>query len=361
MPQGAFRLRSTQPVSVYQFSPLEYQLGATFSYSNDASILLPTSVWTGTYRVAARHHFGGGSGFYAVTARDDNTTVQVTAPPGGAQVKAGIPGIPITGNGSVILNSGDVIEVVTNGSNAINDPNDVTGTLVSADKPVQVIGGHQCTYIPDDVGFCDHLEESMFPFETLSTSYLITAPLIPSGGQVPKVEFVRFVATKPATTLIYDPPQPGAPAFLAQAGSWAEIANTTADFQVTASEPILVAQYMEGQNAGGNAGDPSLSLAVAKAQYRKSYLFHAPVNYSSNYVNVTAPTGAVVLLDGVQVGGFSPIGGTGFSVARALLGNGGSGNHSMSSSQAFGISVYGYGQFTSYWYPGGSELTKLHN
>ena len=31
---GAYRLRSDQPVAVYQYSPLEYQIGNTSSYTN---------------------------------------------------------------------------------------------------------------------------------------------------------------------------------------------------------------------------------------------------------------------------------------------------------------------------------------
>jgi hypothetical protein len=365
--QGAYRLRSTQPVTVYQFSPLEYTLGGNCavspqncSYTNDASILLPTTVWTGQYMVASRHHTAGLSGFYTVTARDNGTVVNVTAPPGGVSIKAGIAGIPTTGTGSVTLNAGDVIEVVTNGGASASDPNDVSGTLVVASKPVQVIGGHQCIDIPDNAGYCDHLEESMFPVETLSTSYIVNSPLIAAGTTKPAT--VRFVATKANTTLTYDPPQGGAPALIAQAGQWVEIAGTTASFQVTASNPILVAQYMEGQTIGNAMlGDPSMSLAVATAQFRTSYLFHAPTNYTTNFVDVTAPTGTVVTLDGASVVGFSPIGGTGYSVAHTVLSNAGTGNHTIAAPVAFGISVYGYGQYTSYWYPGGSDLTKLHN
>jgi IgGFc binding protein len=359
--QGAYRLRSTQPVSVYQFSPLEYAIAGNFSFSNDASILLPTTAWTGTYRVAARHHFAGGSGFYAVTARDDNTVVTVKAGPGGGSVKAGVAGIATSGNGTVTLNAGDVIEIVTNGGTGQSDPNDVTGTLVSATKPVQVLGGHQCIYIPDTTGYCDHLEESMLPFEALSNSYIVTAPLIPTSPATTKTQFVRIIATKPNTAITYDPPQAGAPAFLTTAGQWVEIAGTTADFRITTTDPVLVATYFTGQDAGGNIGDPSLSIAIPSDQYRKSYLFHAPTNYDNNYVNITAVAGVPVTLDGAAVNGFVTIGNSGFAVARAPLSNAGSGNHNISSAQPFGISVYGYGQYTSYWYPGGTELTKLHN
>jgi hypothetical protein len=38
------------------------------------------------------------------------------------------------------------------------------------------------------------------------------------------------------------------------------------------------------------------------------------------------------------------------------LSNAGDGNHTANGDQPFGISVYGYGQYTSYWYPGGLNL-----
>lgn len=361
--KGAYRLRSTQPVTVYQWNALEYACGPELSYTNDASLLLPATAWTGTYRIVARHHFSAASGFYAVTAREDHTTVTVSPGPGGGSVKAGIPGIGTDGCGQVVLDAGDVIEVVTNGAGTPSDPDDVTGTLVSADKPVQVIAGHQCTYVPDEVGACDHLEESMFPYETLASQYLITAPLIPSGaGGTPKLERVRIVATRPDTTLIYEPPQPLAPAWIGLAGAWIELPDSVASFRVSASQPVLVAQYMEGQEAGGGMGDPSMALAVATSQYRSSYLFHAPTSYPSSFVNLTALTGAKVLLDGhvVPAGSFAPVGNTGFAVSRQPLSGAGDGTHTATSASPFGITVYGYGEFTSYWYPGGANLAVLH-
>ena len=35
------------------------------------------------------------------------------------------------------------------------------------------------------------------------------------------------------------------------------------------------------------------------------------------------------------------------------------GSHSITGSAAFGITVYGYGQYTSYWYPGGLDLSTI--
>ena len=53
VPDGAYRLRTDRPVTVYQYNPLEYNTGSGFTYTNDASLLLPVTAWTGNYRVMA--------------------------------------------------------------------------------------------------------------------------------------------------------------------------------------------------------------------------------------------------------------------------------------------------------------------
>ena len=364
---GAYRLRSNQPVTVYQFSPLEYTMGlGTTSATNDASLLLPVSSWTGKYWVVARHNWGTGPGdnyhgFYTVTAAQDGTKVAVKPGPIGAGVLPGISGLDDTGSGMVTLNAGDVFSVYTAGVGTTTDAQDVTGTLVQANKPVQVIGGHQCTNVPDDIGYCDHLEESMFPAQTLATSYFVTAPLIPNGTNVPKVEMVRVVATEDQTSLQYDPPLAGAPTMIALAGGWIDIASTAADFRVTASKPVSVAQYMEGQNTGGGAGDPAMALAVTESQYRTDYLIHAPTNYPTNFANIIAPSSATVSVDGavIDAAQFQAIGSSSYSVIRMPLSNDGTGDHTISGSKPVGVTVYGYGVVTSYWYPGGLNLNDL--
>jgi IgGFc binding protein len=233
--------------------------------------------------------------------------------------------------------------------------------LIDSTLPVQLISGHYCADIPDGVAACDHLEESMFPVDTLGTKYVINAPAvtsIPAG----KAEVVRVIATGDLTNLTFDPPVAGAPAMLAHAGDFVEIPSNAQSYQITADQKVLVAQYMEGQDAGGNTGDPAMTLAVPTEQFRSFYLFHAPTSYESNYVDVTAPMGATVSLDGMPPLTFTPIGGSGFGLARVqALGTGpaNDGNHSIQGDMAFGITVYGYGQYTSYWYPGGLNLDTI--
>ncbi|HUQ03330.1 MAG TPA: IgGFc-binding protein [Kofleriaceae bacterium] len=356
---GAYHLRSDVPVTVYQFNPLDFfQSDAPEnSFSNDASLLFPTTSWRDDYYVASFTPVLGGIVAYpsllAVTAHEDGTRVTINARASTA-AQNGAPRFDTGVPQDVMLDAGDVIQI---GAVA----GDLTGSRVTSDKPIQVIGAHYCSRIPLEFGFCDHLEESMFPVETLSRQYVVVAPAvttIPDG----KEQYVRIVATAAATTLTYDPPIAGAPTTIASPGDFVEIARNPTSFLVTANHKVLVAQYMEGSQVAGNTGDPSMALAVPVEQYRTEYLFHAPLNYTTSYVDVIARTGTAVTLDGVLLTGFTPIGTSGYALARVTPlgpGTGGVGNHTITGSTPFGISVYGYGQDTSYWYPGGLDLRLI--
>jgi hypothetical protein len=351
--RGAYRLRATRPVTVYQFSPLDYAYGGKYSYSNDASLLLPTNAWTGNYVVPAWPAWNNMPSTMAITASLDGTAVLVTtrAPTvGGDGAPSFAAGVPQT----VTLGAGDVLMLMS-------QTGDLTGSIVDADKPVQVIAGHHCTQVPIGSAACDHLEESVFPTEALSTEYLVTAPLLPSTG-APRIQMIRVTAAQAGTTVTLDPAVAG-PFTLANVGDFAEIPRRAEDFLITGTRKIMVTHYMVGQNAAPAAttGDPAMTLAVPIEQYRDNYRFHAPTNYEANYVNVTAPTGAVVQVDGAAIpaGSYAPIGASGFGVARVALSNTGNGNHVAQSSVPFGITVYGYGQYTSYWYPGGLDLKPI--
>jgi hypothetical protein len=346
---GAYRLRSTRPVTVYQYNPL------TVTFTNDASVLLPVNTWTGNYLVAAWPTWPFGNqfipGIYAVVAREDNTQVTLKPSTTGKPVKAGA-GVGVDGNGVIVLNEGDVLEVMSDAGG------DLTGTIVQADKPVQVFGGHKCTNVPLNVTACDHLEESMFPIETLAKEYVIVPPVQVPNDAADKGQIVRVIASEDDTTLTFTPDQPVAKV-LAKAGDFVEIPPTVAKFVVTADKKILVSQYMVGQDGGYGTSDPAMLLAVNPSQWRKSYLFHAATTWQANYVDILAPKGAAVTVDGAAVGNWQAIGATNYQVAHVKLSNNGGGNHSVGSDVGVGIGVYGVQSYGSYWYPGGLDLDVI--
>jgi hypothetical protein len=343
---GAYRLRSTQPVTVYQFNPVNADV------TNDASLLLPVNTWTGNYLVAAWQYWNVGyPGWVSVTAARDGTTVTLKPPKGGVPTQAG-GGVDASGNGVVMMNEGDVLQVMNaNGG-------DLTGMIVSADKPLQVLGGHECTQVPIGVTACDHLEDAMFPIEALAKEYIVVPPVQVPNEAAEKAVIVRVVAAEANTTLTFEPDQPVAKV-LAAAGDFVEIPTTVAKFVVKADKKILVAEYMVGQDAGYGTSDPAMVIAVPSAQYRTNYLFYAQTGWSANFVDIVAPAGANVTVDGAAVAGFAPIGATGFSLAHVKLSNAGDGSHTLDADQKVGITVYGVLDYGSYWYPGGLDLEVI--
>jgi len=251
-----------------------------------------------------------------------------------------------------VMNEGDVLQVITASGG------ELTGSIVTADKPVQVMGGHECTQVPIGVTACDHLEESMFPIEALAKEYIVVPPVQVPNDQAEKAVIVRIVASEANTTLTFDPDQP-VNKLLANAGDFVQIPPTIAKFVVKADKKILVAEYMVGQDGGYGTSDPAMLIAVPTAQFRKNYLFYAQTGWQANYVDILAPAGANVMVDGMGVANFVPIGATGFSLAHVKLSNGGDGSHSVTGDQGVGISVYGVVSYGSYWYPGGLDLDVI--
>lgn len=354
--KGAFRLRSTQPVTVYQFNPVEYSLGGPRpSYSSDASLLLPVNALGRSHRVVTwptDRTNPPSPGLLAVTATQDQTNVTLTTK-ASTKANGALPsfeaGVPRT----LALNRGDVVQLFNAGGT-----DDFTGSLIESDKPVQVIAGHYCTTIPLGSFACDHLEDVMFPVETLGFHYFVTAPMWPYRPLTVKPQWVRVVAIQDSTVLTFDPPQ-SVPTVLHKAGDFVEIPRNGNDFLITANRKILVSQFMASQQEGGTSGDPAMALVVPTEQHRREYLFYSSTTYPENYANVVAPVGARLVVDGWTVSGFQPIGASGYGVARLVLDTGKSGAHFISGDRPFGLSVYGYGGYTSYWYPAGLELNPI--
>jgi hypothetical protein len=277
-------------------------------------------------------------------------------------VQAGA-GIAASGLSTVVLNRGDVMQIASaaNAVQTLTYGTDPSGATVVADKPVEVFGGSSCAYVPQGVPACDHMEEVVFPQETLRGDYIVVPPNNVNGQ--PRV-YVKLVATVANTTLTYDPPQGGAPATLANPGSIG-LFLANAPFRVTtnANHPVIVGMTMLSENnfnIANTAGDPAMSMTVAMEQYRKDYRFFAPPNYAQNWVTVTAPMNASVTVDGVAVGALTAIGNSNFGYKHVALcaNNSCTGVHSAAGNQPFGIQVYGYGDYTSYMYPGGLDLKR---
>lgn len=370
---GAYHVKSTEPITVYQFNARDYQISNNFSYTNDASLLIPVNALTGNYVTASYNSFYNWPALIDIVGTQANTTVTVTT---STNITPGST-LSATG-GNVTLNAGDVIQITNPTPGSVSYGNDMSGLQISANAPVEVFGGHACVYIPANEAACDHMEEVMFPVETLGTDYLVVPPNmtgILSGQRLSApTHFVRIVGTKANTTLTYQP----SPTVISGTASTSVglggvvTFETTTPFHLTSTNAVLVSMYMEGsQNYGGGTlnGDPGMSVAVGTQQFRNTYAFTAPNNYYINWATVVAPANNSVTIDSTTIpaSSFTAIGTSGYgyyhykicdsSNNNTLCSNAAS-NHTASSAAGFGIQVYGYGSYTSYWYPGGLNLTR---
>jgi hypothetical protein len=89
-----------------------------------------------------------------------------------------------------------------------------------------------------------------------------------------------------------------------------ELVGVSQDFRVSANARFGVTQYMHGFGnpasptaLDAKAGDPSQAFVVPSEQFRSSYVFLAPNDYTSSYVNVIAPAGASIAIDGARCAG----------------------------------------------------------
>lgn len=388
--KGAYRVITSNPVIVYQYNALEFrgaggpagknwstcpgydncvpEMGVPgpigcFSFSNDASLLLPKAAMTGNYRVTTLP-IGNNQGFVAITGTEDNTKVAVKLSDTaeilkGGPVEAAMPGDIL----NFTVNAGDVVQLVSASASA-----DLSGSIVQANHPIQVIAGSSCAAIPSVVslnvpGTCDHLEESLLPVETLGKHYFITAPTGPLGTEV--AHSVRIHGNVNGTKLSYPQGAPdGAPESI-NAGETIELKKVTEAFEILSDQALAVSMYLLSAAISDpddivSRGDPSQSSAISVDQYRSSYVFLAPDDYDVSFLDVITPMDAEITLDDAPLPATPvPIGSSGFGVARVRLGTGENGAHSLKANRSIGIQVLGYGSYTSYQVPGGLNLQPI--
>lgn len=384
---GAYHVTTTRPVTAYQFNALEYagvggppgkdwsscpglkacgsgadDAGAgdggissplgCYSYTNDASLLLPTTAMSTSYRI-----LGPGAltrrAFIAIVATEDATKVRLrvrgTVEP--------LPGTTVAADGTyeLMMDRGDVAELVT--------PDDVSGSLLQSDKPVEVLTGNSCTFV-GGVPACDHLEETVLPIEAVGRAYVVGAPAAPATEgpfQGPVEHHVVFQSSVDKyVPLEYQPKRPeGCPEFLNQAPAGCKFDQDTV---VTAPKPFAIHSLLYGArivDPSGILGDPSQTTYASIEQFRTSYVFLAPPDYAPNFAIVSGEASRTFTIDGKPYTLGPPIGSSEYGVARVLLEPTAGGLHRLTSDTPVSLNVMGYGRYTSYAYPAGLDLRKV--
>lgn len=329
------QITSNEEITVYGLNQ--------YRYTTDAFLALPTDVLGTDYRVMSYYGlFQSQAGIVGVYDGTEVTINSVLSQPGSSQSQ---PSSAVT----IELNSGETYLFNSSGSN------DITGTRISSSAPVAVFGGNRCTNVPNGRPWCDHTVEMLPPVATWGNNFLTVPLATRRNGEV-----FRVLASEDSTEVTIN----GDLVSTINAGEFYETVLRQRSI-ITATSPVLVAQYSPGQSFDGVVSDPFMMLVPPSEQFLNSYSFAAleeALGFVNNFVNVVAPTADVptISLDGVPVDTslFVPIGDSGFSGAQIPISEG---NHNMSGPQPFGIYVYGFGSFDSYGYPGGMNFDLINS
>jgi hypothetical protein len=395
-PSGAYHIVSSQPIIAYQFNPLEVVFGdasgtcpfltesgvsenqghGCYSYSTDASLLLPSHVLQGSYVVSgyrgwrtpiASTAVPSGGNFLTITATKPGSAVKIT--PRSGQMLLGLdnahwsPGQPVTVN----LGAGDVVQLFTTG---LLDQDSFSGTKVeeSSHYPLQLLTGAGCATVPVGIGNCSHMEDGVLPNTALGIEYVV--PAIGHGANN-MLYTLRIQAISDGTALSFEPAATYKNVIL-NAGEVLEIPGK-GDARISGTMPFAVTQYVNGDSLSspmGAPGDPSLNeggpgqvALPPRDLYRADYAFLVPpISDFNSFVAIMAPTGAMVKIDGrlLRVDQFTAVGASGMSITRLPV-NLQTANmmdrvHTVQADRPVGVVVYGYGAYTNYVYSAGQYL-----
>lgn len=333
---AAVHITSDSPIIVYGLNRRKQ--------TTDTFMGLPTSVIGQQYRVMC---YDGSDLFpeFAIVASEDETLVTIT--PTVETFSGHQANVPF----SINLSKGDVFQVSSKPTPFSSRKWDLSGSLVVSSKKVSVFSGHQCAYVPDKVIACNHLVEQLPPIPSWGRHYYI--------GMLKKRKkySYRVLASMDSTKVFEDAKL----IKVLKAGDFVE-RNVGKPVQITASNPVLVAQYSQGFSSGDQIGDPMMLLISPTQQFLTKYRFTTPVKgFWDHFVNVIVPQEAIgtLKLDGVSVDSskFQPLGESRYSIAYLTVNYG---TRELTCSKPFGMTSYGFGydkdEYDAYGSTGGQSF-----
>jgi IgGFc binding protein len=383
----SFRITSTVPIVVYQFNNLAH------GWSTDASLLLPSSSLGTKYRVTGwpvSHSFPSPGAFIQrsyVTIVGTRPGTQVTVKPQWRII--GHDTIPAMAAGSLntlTIGAFDVLNLESDESTlqeclSTTPPYcaDMTGTVVDSTEPVVVFSGTEESGVglPEDAplppswnensnGCCNqHLEEQLMPMESFGKQFLVTRSPIRSDAQFTTWEepdVIRFVGAAAPADVTTNLPAPYDHFTLAPGE--VKDAWTQKDFVASATNPIVIAQFLvgEGYVEPQPKGDPSFTIFPPIEQARTEYVFLSPSAWKENWVIIGTEHGTDVTIDGAPpssctIHSAGTLEGKDYEARRCPLQ---AGAHQLSGSGPFQIMAYGYDDADAYSFAGGADIKKIY-
>jgi hypothetical protein len=370
---SAFHITTDVPVVAYQISPY----GGGSVAVTGASLLLPASVWDTNYVAVNVSPASSGFPSLNIVAREDGTVATIT------------PVAPVTGGGGIpAAAAGQPIALnLQKGQHAqITQTAELTGSVITANKPVGFMAGQTCMNMPTTALYCDHGEQMIPPTRALGHRYVgvMYRPRVANETST----YWRIVGAVDGTQLTWST-DIGGPTTLRK--GQAVTFETGQPFVVSSQDkdhPFMLFAYMTGSVHVSNGmptmegyGDPDFVLMVPPQQYLKQYVFFTDPTYPETNLVLVRARGQnqqfhdVTLDCHGTISGWQPVGD--FEYARvdlvtgnfAPVGSCSTGRREIRSTAPFGLSVWGWGtpltttftKHVSYGYPGGMNVAPIND
>jgi hypothetical protein len=380
-------------VHVYADQPLVVYCVVRYKYTSDGWLCIPVSSLGKDYIVAG---WNVDAMFRAIWNYKLPNVTTITAPYNDTKVRFTLGGNSVTKTAGGMkpgdskewmMSKSDVVAISTNADEA-----DLSGSRITANKPVAVVTGNQCNNIPTGNQWCDYTAEMDIPTFTWGTDYHV--PKVP-GRKYPSI--IRIFGKEPNTNIFRDGKKIGeiktgggieGNAFLTmRMSTYSNPPTPPRSVVISGDKAIGVTLYNTGtqeDNAAGNS-DPFVMVMTPMQQYQKEITFCTPgiagaMGFPENYVNFVYEVDEFGLLPAdVEfanvIGGqfqWAPmkakfsgvdelfsykVNGKSFAVKTITLP--GDGTYKIRAKKPFAAYSFGYSSYDSYGFPTSAALADL--
>jgi hypothetical protein len=354
---------STAPITMYGLD--SWDGGAGFlGASEDGFLALPTPA-LGTKYYSVNYFDASFSGVptvgeYIVVATQDSTTVNFTTK-GHTRGSNGITLQNPNETWSTMLMKGQTYLVQSTGNYLGLE--DFTGSLITSNKPIALLSGHQCTPIDLTTQSGDHLLEMIPPVDEWGTQYFD----LPISGRTRCGDYLRVLSGEDGNEIRMNG---RSPIFL-NAGDWAEIPMVLEPLMLTSitHKKFLTVMYSYSQGYNGDPGtaDPFMIVMTPREQFLKRMLLRSPLPTKSgsftNYLTIICQHDSIntIQLNGRSIASYGAtvrtfLGTTSeMAIARVSLPPSAT-SYLATANVPFGMYQYGFSAYEGYGWPSGSGL-----
>lgn len=268
-----------------------------FNYTSDGFLALPvnkcgTEYIISSYRESANFTSQSLTPYASIIGISDNTEVKFCVGGNNSSTIKLANGTLYKPYDTIVvtLNRGDYWLIASEGNQS-----DLGGGYVSSNKPISVLSGSHCSYVPTYVSFCDFLIEQEIPINFWNDKYYVSNIIDRKKSSV-----IRIFTKEPDTQIIRNDTNVIANLtnnWGIEKIGWVETRanmDSSKPAVIRANKAINVVQYNQGMSDDNVNSDPFQMNVLPHSSFQKYIVFSTPgidgvYGFRKNYLNIIYP------------------------------------------------------------------------